>query len=57
MIEPHCKPGYLDFVIPRLDGVSPGVVEGESSNQHAEEDLDFVDRGSHSNAGLRGWEV
>lgn len=40
-----------------LDDVDPGIVEGEISYQHVEENLDFVDRESRPNAGLCGWGV
>ena len=41
----------------RLDDVSPSIVKGEIGNQNVEEDLEFVDREPHPNAGLYRWEM
>ena len=41
----------------RFDDLSPSIVEGEIGDEHIDDNLDFDDRESHSNAGLREYEI
>ena len=41
----------------RFDDLSPSIVEGEIGDEHIDDNLDFDDRESHSDAGLREYEM